>query len=142
MKQHVSEKPRQRRRSGRTEPVQTARTLLVVERDQLTQWSLKTYLQRWFDVRVVPSIAQASRLVSRRRFDALVIFAEPAPAEADELERRARRRNPNIAVVRTVTAPGGLRRSSARSGWIEKPFQLARLARLLGVPDEQLPQNP
>jgi DNA-binding response OmpR family regulator len=142
VKHRVPEKPRQRRRSSPPRSARGARTLLVVERDPLTQWSLKTYLQKWFDVRVAPSIAQAARLVNRRRFDALVIFADPAPAAADDLERRARQRNPKLSVVRTVTAPGSGRNSSASSGWLEKPFQLARLARLLGVPDEQLPHNP
>ncbi len=139
MKRHVSEKSKTRPRPRLAQPARTTRTLLIVERDPLTQWSLKTYLQKWFSVRVAPSIAQATRLVNRQRFDALVIFAEPTPAAADELERRARRRNPDLAVVRMVIAPGGANRHSVRSGWIEKPFQLARVARLLGVPQEQLP---
>lgn len=141
MKRRVSEKLKEQPRPSHSESARTTRTVLIVERDPLTQWSLKTYLQKWFNVRVAPSIAQATRIVNRKRFDALVIFAEPAPVAADELERRARRRNPNLTVVRTVIAPGGPHRQSTQSDWLEKPFQLARVARLLGVPEEQLPSN-
>ncbi len=113
--------------------------ILIVDPDPLTQWSLKTYLTRWFSVDGTNSIAAALRILETRPIDALVVSDEWSPASLAALEQRAHSFNARVAIVRIVTDSSGPCRPAPHHGYLEKPFELAQLARLLGVPEDELP---
>jgi len=114
---------------------------LIVEPDPLTQWSLKMYLGRWFRVESTNSIANARQILETRPVDALVVSDEWPPATLASLEQRAHSFNARVTIVRTVTDSGKPSRPGRHLGCLEKPFELARLARLLGIPEEELPRE-
>jgi hypothetical protein len=130
-----SSAPRQREPSSRANRGQ----ILIVDPDPLTQWSLKTYLARWFGVDSANSIAAALRILETRAVDALVVSDEWPPTGLAALEQRAHSFNARVAIVRTVTDSSKPRPPGPHLGYLEKPFELAQLARLLGVPDAELP---
>ena len=115
--------------------------ILIVEPDPLTQWSLKTYLEKWFRVDITDSIARAQKVLDTRAVDALVVSEELSPADLAALERRAHRSNARVGIVRTVTDSSKPCRPGQHQGCLEKPFALARLARLLGIPEDELPRE-
>lgn len=109
-------------------------TLLIVEPDRLTRWSVQQYLHDCFDILEADGADTAHALLDTSIVDALVI-AEDLPAQgADDVERHARRCNPELNAVRIVTDP--LLQIGSRSGdakRLEKPFKLSALADSLGV---------
>lgn len=115
--------------------------VLIVEPDPLTQWSLRMYLGKWFAVDSANSITGAQQALETRPADALVVSDELPPDALTSLERQAHRLNARITIVRTVTDPSRPGRPGPHSGCLEKPFELAQLARLLGVPEDQLPHD-
>lgn len=107
--------------------------LLIVEPEALLRWSLATYLSKWFDVFPTDSPKAAGRILDDHAIDALVV-SDQLPAESvGELEQHVRSQNASARLVRTVT--GLESEDGTTSGWlcIEKPFELAKLAGLLGV---------
>lgn len=111
--------------------------VLIMEPDPLMRWSMSTYLRRWFDVTAVESAEQASGFLGSQRLAAMV-FSDAVPLEqARQMERRARAANPAIVIVCTVT--GAATSVGAGCARIEKPFELASLARLLGAPTGRQP---
>jgi DNA-binding NtrC family response regulator len=112
--------------------------VLLLEPDHLTRWSVTTYLCRWFAVETVESCEDAARLVLGEPFDALVLSDRVSDGEVADLQRSAADRNPGVKTVRTVTATSEPVAGQASMMQLEKPFQLARLAQLLGVAEAGL----
>jgi len=117
------------------------RRVLAVEPDPLTQWSLKTYLSKWFDVHATASASDARHTLERSPVDVLIVSDALEPRAIAELEQHAHNFNARVDIVRTVADSGQVRQAppKMRCMWIEKPFELAHLARLLGIPEDQLP---
>jgi len=109
------------------------RRLLIVEPDLLTRWSLQTYLGRWFDVRTAAEANQGSRVVERWPVDALIVADDLTAGGIRDIEATARRCNPAVRVLHTIarTADDA---PPLDPSYVEKPFDLRRLADLLGVP--------
>jgi hypothetical protein len=114
--------------------------LLIIEPDPLTRWSMSTYLKRWFEVVALDSVEAADQLHSAGSVAALII-ADELPAEQSRfVEQQARRRNPDLITVHTVTEVAREAASPDEAERrLEKPFELASLARLLGVPEAEIP---
>jgi DNA-binding NtrC family response regulator len=109
------------------------RNLLIVEPERLLRWSLVTYLSRWFNVFPVESREDADRLLDVERIDAVVVSDELAAHGAGAVEQHAVQRNPSVRVVHVVMSLRGEDAVVDPCNRIEKPFELAKLARLLGV---------
>jgi hypothetical protein len=102
---------------------------------------MATYLERWFDVTSVDCERAPDSLPDLDPLAALVLSDEFACERASTLEEQARRRNPDLIAVRTGTeVAGGVPGTRAEAVRLEKPFELAQLARLLGVPEAEIPR--
>jgi DNA-binding NtrC family response regulator len=109
--------------------------VLLIDGDALTRWSVATYLSRWFVVEVAESPATARQVAGQRAFFGVVMSDQIAMHDADAISASANERNPHVRVVRTVVgAPEG---STPECLHLEKPFNLAELAQLLGVPPQE-----
>ncbi|NOT00957.1 MAG: hypothetical protein HOP29_10040 [Phycisphaerales bacterium] len=108
------------------------RRLLIVDGDRLTRWSVESYLSDSFVVVSAASAEEAARRLAADRFDAVVVADDLPDGGASNVERLAQERNAGVMVVRTVieSARGRGESGAAR---LEKPFELSRLAALLGV---------
>ena len=106
------------------------RRLLIVEPEPLLRWSLAKYLSKWFEVFPVDSVAPADRVLDQQPIDAVVVSDQLPDRRAQSIENHARSRNAATCVIHTVTT-----RVVGSAKCIEKPFELARLATLLGVND-------
>jgi DNA-binding NtrC family response regulator len=115
--------------------------VLIVEPDPLTQWSLKMYLGRWFSVDSTSSIASARRILETRPVEALIVSDELPPTALVSLEQRAHSFNARVTIVRIVTDSSKMSHAGPHLGCLEKPFELAQLARLLGIPESELPRE-
>lgn len=108
------------------------RQLLLVEPNDLTRWALSAYLERWFHLISVESAERAEPILARGRVDAIVISDDvPTPALHD-LERHAREANQDVRIVHTISRSDAVP-DGPDTITLEKPFELDRLARLLGV---------
>ena len=96
------------------------------------RWSMRIYLQRWFEVSATDSANAARQFLAERAVGALVVSDETTQEAADLLEQHAHRRNPDVITIRTVTDSQGVADGS-HAVRLEKPFDLSRLADLLGV---------
>lgn len=112
--------------------------VLVVEPDSLTSWSIRMYLQRWFHVDCSDSAGAAADLLQNQSLSGLVLSEDLPDLASEALEQRARRLNPRVTVIRLDSNPVPAARRAA-STRLEKPFDLAELARRLGIPDAELP---
>lgn len=112
--------------------------LLLLEPDELTRWSITTYLQRWFIVEAADSSAAAQRLVRRGSFSALVLSEQLADEQVLALQRGAAERNPQVTTVRMITGASEVGTSGSETVQLEKPFELASLAQLLGIPEQEI----
>lgn len=114
--------------------------LLIVEPDVLAQWSMRMYLQPWFEVCSAASVAEAAAELAARPFAALIVWDEFPDRAAERLIAAATKVNPDVLIVRTAT---GVNRNGAspRIRLLEKPFQLEELARILGIPPAELPAS-
>jgi DNA-binding response OmpR family regulator len=115
--------------------------VLIVEPDPLTQWSLETYLARWFAIDSTGSPVSAQRILETQPVDALVLSDELPSAALAALEQRAHSLTARVVILRTVTDSGQAPCPGPDSSCLEKPFELVRLAELLGVPESQLPRE-
>jgi len=113
----------------------------VLEPDPLTQWALRAYLARWFTVQTADSVIMGQQIVAAQRVDAVVMSNELPAVGLAALEAEARRRRAEVTIVRTAAEPGPPSRDDPRVSYLEKPFELAQLARLLGVPETELPEH-
>jgi DNA-binding NtrC family response regulator len=107
------------------------RRLLIVEPDRLTRWSIEQYLRSGFDVESADSAAAAQGPLDSGRFDAIVIADDLPDGGADNVEQRARSRNPDVATVRTTTHVSEAAPTTGRTVLLEKPFELTSLGRVL-----------
>ena len=117
------------------------RQILVVEPDPLTQWSLRTYLSKWFSIHSTGSLDSARRVLETHAVDVLVVADELPAAAVASLEHCAHNFNACVRIVRTVADLDRPREAGPTRDYIEKPFRLADLARLLGIADEDLPEE-
>ena len=115
--------------------------LLIVEPDALLRWSLATYLSKWFDVFPTDSSEAALRILGDHRVDGAVISDQLAPGSAPTITTRLGLRDPNVTVVYTVTHAETIAAGDRVILQIEKPFQLADLASLLGVGLQDEPRD-
>lgn len=107
--------------------------LLIVEPEDLLRWSLTTYLGRWFEVYPTESPVAANRYLDERFFEA-VVTSDELPEEAlMDIETHAHSRNVATKLVRTVTSLCASCQRMPQGCCIEKPFQLSKLATMLGV---------
>ena len=81
------------------------REVLVVEPDKLTEWSLRTYLSKWFSVHSTNSTDNAELVLRIHPVDVLVISDELPSAALTALEQIARQINPQVSIVQTLTDP-------------------------------------
>ena len=130
----------------RTKPVTAPATqdqpqtcVLVVEPEDLVRWSLVTYLGKWFDVCSADSGSVAERILDDRKVDAVVLSDDLSDQAAEDVEAHARARNPAARVVRTVSGPPREKASNGATPRLEKPFELSRLAIMLGVQETVCP---
>lgn len=112
--------------------------LLIVEPDDLIRWSITTYLSDWFEVYSTDSSDQAESLLRERSMTALVLSDELSEQAADRLRDRARDRSPNVRIVHTVAECTVKTPDGIAYACIEKPFELRRLAEILGVTEAEL----
>ena len=117
------------------------RRLLIVDDDPLARWSLTSYLQRWYDVAAVASAVEAETLLDGGGMAAMVVSGELPGNHIDQIEAHAQAQNPDIRTVRTVTNVRGPKRPCGSGRQLEKPFKLSDLARLLGVPEGEIPED-
>lgn len=109
------------------------RRIMIVEPDRLTRWSITAYFEGKYAVVTADSVDGARALLDRLPVDAVVVADDLPDAGADAVETYARSRNGKVRVVRTVTSPSAASKRSLESARLEKPFQLASLAELLGA---------
>ncbi|MBI5865035.1 MAG: response regulator transcription factor [Planctomycetes bacterium] len=108
--------------------------VLIVEPDRLTRWSLRTFLENWFDV-IVADTPAAALIGVRVPTDALLLAGELPSEASDEIERQARGANEKVRVVHLCS---DIERSRhPNEDCMEKPFDLAKLAERLGVPADE-----
>ena len=105
--------------------------LLIVEPDRLTRWAIEEHLRHTFQVTAAETEAAAYPLLERGSFDAIVVADDLPTHGADAVEAFARARNPRIAAVRTVTHRSEQESELGEAVVLEKPFELAALARAL-----------
>lgn len=110
--------------------------LLIIEPEMLTRWSLVTYLGRWFAVQAADSCESAQVALKGQRVDGVVLSTEFPPWAVQAIERLARKTNPAVRVVRTITQQSQGVDLARGTLMLEKPFKLRDLARLLGVEPE------
>ena len=115
--------------------------LLLLEPNELTRWSITTYLERWFAVETAESSDVAARMVERSPFDALVLSEAISPQDVTRIQRMASRPGTAVKTVCTVTAASEPVTVESQTVQLEKPFELASLARLLGVADREIPPS-
>ena len=72
---------------------------------------------------------------------ALIISDELPSSALEILEQRAHTFNARVVIVRTVTDAGAACHPCPQLSCLEKPFELARVAALLGIPDDEIPQR-
>ncbi len=114
---------------------QSAKSVLVVEPEALLRWSLTTYLGRWFQVFSTESGPAANQILNGRAVDAAILSDDLLNHDADELEAAVRSRNSSARVIRTISHPSNGDLGERATTYLEKPFELARLAELLGIKD-------
>jgi len=111
-------------------------SVLIVEPDLLTRWSLKTYLEPWFTVYATSEPEQAGRVAGERALDALIVSDAIPNAAVLQIEEKARVRNPRVRIIHTVSGPTAAEKPAADSEFrLEKPFELGQLRSFLGVPE-------
>lgn len=111
-------------------------SVLIVEPDLLTRWSLKTYLEPWFTVYASSEPEQAGRVAGERALDALIVSDAIPNAAVQQIEQKARFRNPCVRIIRTVSGPTAAEKPATESEYrLEKPFELGQLRSVLGVPE-------
>lgn len=106
---------------------------MLAEPEPLLRWSLASYLQRWFEVVIVQTPAEACEVAAGAHVNAAVV-SDAWPADGlDQLETALERQDNGVRIVRLVTDQTRSRPSRRRESLLEKPFQLVDLARRLGV---------
>lgn len=113
--------------------------ILIVEPDPLRQWSLKTYLGRWFSVDATDSTANAQEILEAGLVDALIVSEGLPPTALVSLEQRAHSLNVRIAIARIATDSSRPCRPGLQLACLDKPFELAQVARLLGIYENEPP---
>ena len=106
--------------------------LLVIEPDPLLRWSLTTYFSRWYEVCEAQDEAVAQGVIQQGGIDALIV-ADALGDAANRLVTSAKEGNAVVAVIRTVTRLPDAMHAEDGIHFVEKPFQLSRLAELLGI---------
>lgn len=126
-----------RARAGESARSSTSRrVVLLVDPDSLTRWSVKSYLAHWLDVISAESIVHAGELIAGRAVDILILSDDlPEPATS-EFIGRVRAENAEVSTIRTGTRETGAEVRTDAS-YLEKPFELAQLGRILGVTSDR-----
>ena len=134
---HVNS-PRQYKRaldhSAKTNGASPAGRALVVEPDELTLWSLVTFLRPWFVVETARTSAAAVRRLRNHAAEIVIISDQIERKGADVLVAAARGASPTVRLVLLTTDAQDVRLADMPVARLEKPFALPDLARLLGIP--------
>ncbi|MBL8878980.1 MAG: hypothetical protein JNG88_07655 [Phycisphaerales bacterium] len=128
------------------------RRLMIVEPDSLLRWSIMAYLKPWFDVILTDSALPARESMRRHIVDALIVSGEIQSDAIDALCNSADARGVRPPAIVTITgvepsAEAAVGHARDREHlwsdhavgcdrpihFVEKPFELKRLADLLGV---------
>lgn len=107
--------------------------LLVIEPNPLARWAMSSYLDRWFRPLSVESAEQAETVLAAGGVDAIVVSDDVPREDLHEIEARARKRNQDVRIVHTVCRAELLTEEPPETFLLEKPFDLVRLARMLGI---------
>lgn len=107
--------------------------LLIVEPEPLLRWSLANYLSKWFDVFPVDTQEAADRILDDHPVNAAVLSDALPHESVCALSAHVREQRADAEIVQTVTSVRAALISDASTKLIEKPFELSRLAHLLGV---------
>lgn len=115
--------------------------LLLLEPEGLLRWSIITYLGRWFRVLSADSAESVERMLEEYAVDGIVV-SDNLPRETCEIVTRAvRARNTSARVVRTVTTIPSNGGNGDGTVYLEKPFELATLARLMGASEARVEEK-
>lgn len=114
------------------------RRLLLVEADALTRWSIQTYLGKWFAVDVAER-GDVAVLIAAAPPDAMLLSDDVSAEEAAALHATALARKAGVMTLRLITGATDAVRQDGAVRELEKPFALAQLARLLGIPEQEIP---
>lgn len=109
---------------------------LVVEPDHLTAWSLAAFLERWYEVETTNCTVAAEQSLRERKPAAVIVSDQLPGRTAETLLRLAQGVNPNVRAILMTSRDGDLAGAPPSAIRLEKPFELAELARLLGLADE------
>lgn len=110
-----------------------ARRLVVVEPEPLLRWSLSKYLGAWFEVLAFDAPSAALSLLANLPVDALIISDALTPTDREQILAEARERNQEVFPIWTVTTFDPQSPVPQGVACLEKPFQLAQLAKMLHV---------
>jgi DNA-binding response OmpR family regulator len=138
MKPPRTSRTRRARPAAPARPVRGRGRLLLVEPDTLTRWSITTYLERWFVIDAADCPNAAEKLALKNDYAAIVLADQLPASSVSAIRQAARDQNPAVTTVRTVTAAAEPGPAEAETVQLEKPFELAALARLLGVPEPEI----
>ncbi len=105
--------------------------VLVVEPEALLRWSVVTYLSRWCYVLQVDSQTGADQLLDGHTVDAVIVADRLADGACSAVEEHVRSINPSARIVRTGVSE--TEEHSTHPTFIEKPFELSKLAEALGI---------
>lgn len=116
---------------------------LVVEPDRLTRWSIRTYLEAWFDVRTAATAAEAcalARTIPASRLSVAIVADRMPDGTADVVIQTVRECNPQAGIIETVVPPS-LSEEVGRTPppdvrVLEKPFLLDTLGDMLRSGDQ------
>jgi len=112
--------------------------ILLVERDELVRWSIGKFMQRWFAIESIESPNWVEQLAKPPRICGLILSDEVSAIEAAAIQELVRRRLPDVRTVRMTTGTQEADGLADGTVYLEKPFELSELARVLGVPDDEL----
>lgn len=110
----------------------------VVEPDPLTCWSVRSFLERWYDVRTARTAGETDLLLEESGPSLLVIAESLPDGSSAPIIRRVLERDRRVRVIETVVPPSSGGREAADPGGavtvVEKPFLLDALASVLQLP--------
>ncbi len=111
--------------------------VLIVEPDELTCWSLTTYLGHWYAVETARSGAGAVRTLRAQPVEAVIISDQIRGSAVKAIATAARQARPDVRLVLLTTGDHDMRLARVAVQRVEKPFALPELARVLGVADSE-----
>ncbi len=107
------------------------RKLLIVEPDELTAWSLKSYFQKDYDILQVRSAAEAADQMKCWHPDAAMVSDNLPDVQIEDVEHEILTDNPDALIIEMTTIGEHSETHLANRVTVEKPFELAELRKIL-----------